>query len=113
MGRLFKSILVGASSTIAACVVAFALAPWFDAIGLLITPAAILIPIVGSIVPSTAIDLLVPSAGPAAGVLLILSCTLLFWAVIFGGVYFTLATILGGLIPHQKRRGARPSLRTR
>jgi len=114
MGRLFKSALVGALSAIAACVLAFALAPWFDAVRLFITPAAILVPIIGPMLPSTALYSLVPDGGAPAGVLLILSSALLFWALIFGTAYFTLASVIGRrsnpTIERDAPQAGRPSL---
>jgi hypothetical protein len=75
MGMLF-SIAVG--------VLAFALAPFFDAVGLYATPTRILLPVVGPLIPSSAVYRLFPDGGAPAGVFLILSCAFLFWTIVFG-----------------------------
>jgi hypothetical protein len=115
MGRLLKSVLVGTLSAVAACVLALASAPWFDTIGFFTTPAAILLPVIGPIMPSTAIYSLIPEGGAPAAVLVILSCALLFWAVIFGAAYFTLASVIARrsnptIERDARKSGARPSL---
>jgi hypothetical protein len=84
----FKSAVVGTVSAIAAGVLAFALAGFFDAVGAYMKPAAFLMPVIGRMIPSRALDRIIPDSGPAAGVLLMMVCTLLFWAVIGGGSYF-------------------------
>jgi hypothetical protein len=84
----FKSTFVGTVSAIATGVLAFVLAPFFDAVGAYMKPAAFLIPVIGRVIPSRAVDWVTPDGGPAAGVLLILVCTLLFWTVVFGASYF-------------------------
>jgi hypothetical protein len=85
---LFKSAVDGMVAAIAVGVLAFALGPFFDAVGAYIKPAGYLIPVLGRVTPSRAAYWLTPDGGAAAGVLLILLCTLLFWTVIFGASYF-------------------------
>ena len=87
MNLFFKSAVIGTVAAIAAGVLAFALARFFDAVGAYMEPAAFLMPVIGRIIPLRA-DWVIPSGGPPAGVLLMMVCTLLFWAVIFGGSYF-------------------------
>ena len=84
----FKSVVVGTVAAIAAGVLAFTLTPFFDAVGAYMGPAAFLMPVIGTVIPSRALDWVIPNGGPAGGVLLMMVCTLLFWAVIFGGSYF-------------------------
>jgi hypothetical protein len=84
----FKSTVVGTVAATAAGVLAFALAPFFDAVGAYMKPAAFLMPAIGRMIPSRALDWVIPDGGPVAGVLLMMVCTLLFWVVVFGGSYF-------------------------
>ena len=70
MGLLIRSVFVGILSAVVTCVFAFALAPWFDAVGLLIAPA---------------------------GVLLVLGSALFFWVVIFGAIYYILISCSAAL----------------
>jgi hypothetical protein len=86
--RFFKSAIVGMLLALAVGALAFALAPFFDAVGLYITPAKILAPIVGPLIPSTVIYRLVPDGGAPAGILLILICTVCFWTIVFGVTHF-------------------------
>jgi hypothetical protein len=88
-----KSAVVGTVAAIAVGVLAFALGPFFDAVGAYIEPAGFLLPVIGRGIPSRAVDWLTPDGGPAAGVLLILFCTLLFWTVVFGASYFAWAKL--------------------
>jgi hypothetical protein len=85
---IFKSAVVGTVAAIATGVLAFALARFFDALGAYMKPAAFLMPVIGRLIPSRALDRVIPDGGPAAGVLVMMVCTLLFWAFIFGGSYF-------------------------
>lgn len=93
MGLLIRSVFVGILSAVVTCVFAFALAPWFDAVGLLIAPAAILVSIICPIMPSIALYSLVPDGGAPAGVLLVLGSALFFWVVIFGAMYYILISL--------------------
>ena len=86
--RFFRSAFVGAVLAIVAFVLAFALAPFFDAVILYITPAAILVPVIGPLIPSKVADWLVPDGGAPAGVLLIMICAFCFWTIVFGAVHF-------------------------
>jgi hypothetical protein len=85
---ILKSAIVGMAAAFAVGVLAFALGPFFDAVGAYIEPAGFLVPVIGRVIPSRAMDWLTPDGGPAAGVLFILICTLLFWTVVFGASYF-------------------------
>ena len=89
----FKSAVMGTVTAIAAGVLAFALARFFDTVGAYMKPAAFLMPVIGRMIPSRALDWVIPDGGPAAGVLVMMVCTLLFWAVIFGGSYFAWAEL--------------------
>lgn len=91
--RLFiLSAGAGAVGAIALGVIAYALAPVFDAVGVYIMPARLLVPVVGRVIPSRLMYQLVPDGGAAAGVLLILASAVLFWTVCFGAIYFAWAT---------------------
>ena len=90
---LFRSAVVGVVASIALGVLAFALAPFFDAVGVYITPAAMLVPVVGPLIPSAVAYRLVPGGGAPAGLLLILVCTLLFWTIVFGATHFACASL--------------------
>jgi hypothetical protein len=88
LNLISKSAVVGTVAAIATGVLAFGLARFFDAVGAYMKPAAVLIPIIGRMIPSRALDWVIPDGGPAAGVLVMMLCTFLFWAFIFGGFYF-------------------------
>jgi hypothetical protein len=60
------------SAAIAIGALAFALAPFFDAVGVYIVPAGLLLPVIGRLIPSKMAYWLSPDGGPAAGVFLIL-----------------------------------------
>jgi hypothetical protein len=101
----FRSVAVGVGAAIALGVLAFALAPFVDAVGVYIAPFGLLTPILDRI-PSTVInevDRLLPIAGPAAGVGLILVGVLSFWSVIFGALYFAWVTL-------RRRRNAKRAM---
>ena len=100
----FKSAVVGTVAAIAAGVLASALAPFFDAVGAYMKPAAFLMPVIGRMIPSRALGWLIPDGGPAAGVLFMMVCTILFWAVFFGGSYFAWTKL-------KHKRGIRQTLR--
>ncbi len=87
MNVFFKSAIVGAVAAIAVGVLAVAVGPFVDAVGAYVKPAGLFLPVIGRVIPSRAVDWLIPDGGPAAGVLLILICTLLFWTVVFGASY--------------------------
>jgi len=88
----FSSAGVGPVRAIALGAIAYAFAPLFDAVGVYIMPARLLVPVAGRIIPSQLIYWLVPDGGAAAGVLLILTSAVLFWTVCFGAIYFAWAT---------------------
>lgn len=88
---LFRSVAVGVACAIGLGVLAFALAPFFDAVGVYIVPFDLFAPVIDRVVPEALInivDRLMPVDGPAAGVGLIVGSTLLFWTVIFSAIYF-------------------------
>ena len=89
----FRSAAVGIVAAIALGILAFALAPFFDAVGVYITPAGLLVQVIGPLIPSTVVYWLVPGGGAPAGLLLILVCTLLFWTIVFGGTHFAWASL--------------------
>ena len=87
--RFFRSVVIGAVLAIAGFALAFALAPFFDAVILYITPAAILVPVIGSLIPSKVVYWLVPDGGGPAGLLLIMISAFFFWTIVFGVVHFS------------------------
>jgi hypothetical protein len=91
---LLRSVAVGMFAAVAIGALAFALAPFFDAVGVYILPAGLLLPFIGRVIPSKTGYWLTPDGGPAVGVLFIFVCTLLFWTIVFGGTYFVSATLL-------------------
>jgi len=86
--RFFRSAVIGAVLAIAGFALAFALAPFFAAVILYITPAAILVPVIGSLIPSKVVYWLVPDDGASAGLLLIMISAFFFWTIVFGVVHF-------------------------
>jgi len=91
--RVLKSAFLGAAFAIVVGVLAYAFAPFFDAVGVYITPARLLLPIIGPFLPLSVVYRLVPAGGAPAGVLLILTCALFFWTVAFGVVHFAMASL--------------------
>ena len=86
----FRSAVFGMVASIIAGLLAFAAAPFFDAVGVYIAPSEMLIPVMGRAVPSA---LLISASGPAAGVGLALGCALLFWTIVFGIFDFAWVTL--------------------
>ena len=87
----FRSVAVGVACAIGLGVLAFAFAPFFDAVGVYIVSFDLFAPVIDRVVPEALInivDRLMPVDGPAAGVGLIVGSTLLFWTVIFSAIYF-------------------------
>src|SRR5882672_4116715 len=97
MKMLMRSSVVGMIAAIAFGILAFALAPLFDAVGMYVMPSGILISVVGPLIdrliPPKVMDWFIPDGGAAAGVLLISVCTLLFWTIVYGVTYFVSATM--------------------
>ena len=93
MKMFFKSAAVGIVAAIALGVLAFALAPFFDAVVAYIMPAGLLVPVIAPLIPSTVVYWLVPGGGAPAGLLLILVCALLFWTIVFGVTHFAWASL--------------------
>jgi hypothetical protein len=92
LNLFFSSVGVGIIAAVALGAGAFALSPFFDAIGVYIVPARFIVSVLGPIVPSRLTDWWVPDGGAAAGVLLILASAVLFWAICFGALYCAWAT---------------------
>lgn len=88
----FSSVGVGIIAALALGAVAFALSPFFDAVGVYIMPARLMVPVLGPVVPSRLTYWLVPDGGAAAGVLLIIASAILFWTICSGALYFAWAT---------------------
>jgi hypothetical protein len=105
MNIFFRSVAVGVVAAIAVGVLAFALAPFFDAVGMYVAPAGLFIPVLGRIIPTAVVYKLIPDGGPVAGVFLILASTLLFWTFILGALYF-------GWITLRRRRSAKRAMAT-
>jgi len=87
--RFFRSAVIGAVLAVAGFALAFALAPFFDAVILYIPPAAILVPVIGSLIPPKVGYWLVPNGGGPAGLLLIMISAFFFWTIVFGIVHFS------------------------
>jgi hypothetical protein len=102
----FRSAAVGLIAAITIGLLAFALSPFFDALGVYIAPAGLLLPVIGRVIPSNMAAWWTPDGGPTAGVLLVLLSTLLFWTVMFGLVYFAWANMRR---KRAARRAARPT----
>ena len=91
--KLFlTSVGVGISAAIALGALAFAAAPFFDAVVLYLAPARLMVPVLGPVIPSRLAYWLMPDGGAAAGLMLILVSAILSWTICFGGIYFAWAT---------------------
>lgn len=88
---ILRSVIAGILAAIALGALAFAVAPFFDAVGVYLTPARLVLPVIGPAIPSRLMDWLIPDGGPAAGVLLILVAAILVWTIFFGAIYFVCA----------------------
>ena len=90
---VLRSIAIGVLAAIALAVLSFGAASLFhlDAVSLYIAPAKLVLPLLGGILPSGWVYAVVPSGGPAAGVLLILVSAILSWTLFFGAIYFAWA----------------------
>ena len=93
MLRLLRSAAVGLVGAAGLGVLAFALARWFDAVRIYILPVWIVGPLVGPLIPTRIVYWLVPEGGAPAGLLFIMFCALLFWAVLFGGIHFAWSSV--------------------
>jgi hypothetical protein len=93
MKMFFRSVAVGIVLALALGALAFALARFFDAVGVYITPATLLEPVIEPLIPSAVVYWLVPDGGAPAALLLILVCTLLFWTTVFGVAHFAWASL--------------------
>jgi hypothetical protein len=90
---LFRSVGVGILAAIALGVSAFAAAPFFDAVGIYLTPAKLVVPVMGPVIPSTLMYWLIPDGGAPAGIFLILVSAVGFWSIFFGAIYFAWARL--------------------
>jgi hypothetical protein len=90
--RVLKSTFVGALLAIALGVLAYAV-PIFYAVGFYAAPSQLLIPIIGSLVPSSLVYRVVPEGGAPAGVLLILTSALIFWTLTFAVIHFLIGSM--------------------
>ena len=90
---VLRSIAIGVLAAIALAVLSFGAASLFhlDAVSLYIAPANLVLPLLGGILPSGWAYAVVPSGGPAAGVLLIVVSSILSWTLFFGAIYFAWA----------------------
>jgi hypothetical protein len=88
MNLLFRSIIFGLVAALALGAFSFAVSPFFDAVGLYVTPASLLVPIVLPLIPSQLLRWMVPEGGPAAGLLFILVTAVFGWTIFFGMTYF-------------------------
>jgi hypothetical protein len=86
--RFFRSAVVGMVLAIAVGLLAFALSPFFDAIGVYVMPAEMLAPVIGPLLASTVMYWLVPDGGVPASVLLIVISAFFFWTIVFGVAHF-------------------------
>jgi len=75
--RFFRSAVIGAVLAVAGFAILY------------ITPAAILVPVIGSLIPSKVVYWLVPDGGGPAGLLLIMISAFFFWTIVFGVVHFS------------------------
>ena len=82
--RIFKSAVIGMVFAIALGALAYALAPFFDAVGLYAEPGFIFLPMI----PETLVYRLDPEGGPAVGIFLLVLCATSFWAILFGAAHF-------------------------
>jgi hypothetical protein len=92
---LLKSVGVGIVAAIALGGLSFGAASFFnfDAVGLYVAPARLVLPVLGPIISSRWIYIVEPNGGAAAGILLILVSAFLPWTLFFGGLYFAWAAL--------------------
>src|SRR5262245_41531983 len=90
--RILISVFAGVLIS-SACGAGSYVFPLFDAFSIYISPSRFLLPVIGPLVPSALVDRLVPEGGAPAGVLLIVICAALFWAIIFALLYFVWTSI--------------------
>lgn len=84
----FRSFCVGVVAAVVLGALAFVLAPFFDAVRLYTSPAALLVPVLVPIIPSRLMHWLVPDGGAPAAILLIMASAILFWSILLGAAYF-------------------------
>jgi len=85
--RTLRSGFGGILISVALAALSYAV-PLLDAFGIYISPGRYLLPAIEPLVPSTLIYRLVPEGGAHAGVLLVVTCALLFWTIVFGLLLF-------------------------
>lgn len=101
--RFLMSGVVGVTAAVGVGVVAFVLgmflpnaqgSRFLDPFEMYLRPAGILAPVTGPLLLSTKLVYwLVPDGGAPAGVFLIVLCSLLFWAILFGVAYFVWSSV--------------------
>jgi hypothetical protein len=82
--RVFKSASVGVILAVGIGVLAYALAPIFDAVGIYVTPGTMFLPLI----PSKLVYRLDPNGGPGVGISLLLLSSVFFWTILFGAAHF-------------------------
>ncbi len=82
--RIFKSALIGLLFAVAFGALAYALAPFFDAVSLYAEPGMGFLPLI----PAKLVYWLDPEGGPAVGVFLVMFCAAFFWTILFGAAHF-------------------------
>jgi hypothetical protein len=82
--RILKSAVIGMLLAIAVGVLAYAVAPFFDVVGIYAAPGIMFLPLI----PSKLVYWLGPNEGPAVGIFLLLLCATFFWTVLFGAAHF-------------------------
>src|SRR5260370_39582665 len=82
--RVSKSAVIGMGLAVALGVLAYALAPFFDAVGVYAAPGIIFLPLM----PSQVGYWLDRDGGPSVGVFLLLLCATFFWTILFGAVHY-------------------------
>jgi hypothetical protein len=82
--RIFKSAVIGMVLAIAVGVLAYALAPFFDAVGIYAAPGIVFLPLI----PSKLGYWLKPNGGAAVGIFVLLLCATFCWTILFGAAYF-------------------------
>jgi hypothetical protein len=96
-----KATAVGIVGALCLGALAFALAPFFDAVVLYVSPARFILPATARIARAELVASMLGD-GPPAGVFLILASAILFWALLFGIFYLAWAV--------RRRSGTNPQI---
>lgn len=103
--RVLKSVFVGVLAAIIASVLAYLLGQSSNIfVEFFIAPAQLLLPIIGSVIPTRLVYSLTPDGGALAGVLLVVACAFLFWSVVFGGIHFFGLGVGEGFLVNKKQK---------